>query len=66
MGVSSIYRFLAPMCDMFNYSPHKDVRSMESGAFYLRHHKLDKEFEKTLTVTTDRNTKKGDQVVIYI
>mmetsp|Transcript_703 Transcript_703/g.894 ORF Transcript_703/g.894 Transcript_703/m.894 type:complete len:972 (+) Transcript_703:13-2928(+) len=55
-------RFLAPMCDMFNYSPHESARALESGAFYLRHHKLDKQNKKTLTVTADRDTLKGQQV----
>lgn len=44
---------------MFNYSPHPDTRSAESGEFYLLHHKLHSD---SLEVLVDRDTPKGSQM----
>jgi hypothetical protein len=40
-------RYLAPITDMFNYSPHPSPREAASGAFYLDHHVLEHADEGT-------------------
>ncbi len=57
----TILRYLAPICDMFNYAPHPTPRAAAAGAFFLAHHELG---AAAITVRVDRATAPGHQVPV--
>lgn len=52
------FKYLVPLSDMFNYSPENDTREADSGANFLKYHRIEDGFFK---VFADRPTKKGQQ-----
>lgn len=52
-------KYLVPFADMFNYEPHGDTRDADSGANFLKYHKLG---EKTFDIVADRAASAGEQL----
>lgn len=52
-------KYLVPFADMFNYQPHTEQRRAESGAHFLKYHKLGRD---TFKVLVDRHTEPGQQL----
>jgi histone-lysine N-methyltransferase SETD3 len=51
-------KYLVPLSDMFNYSPEEDARTADSGANFLKYHRIE---EGKFKVFADRDTSKGSQ-----
>eukprot|EP01038_Epipyxis_sp_PR26KG_P004607 gene4607-6484_t len=54
--------YLAPMADIFNYSPHPDPRESKSGDFFLTHHILNNK-HGSITILSDRQQSLNNQLM---